>query len=137
MIQGINHITFEVKDLERSIRFYQEVLEARLTAVGETQAYFDVAGIWLALNVGESNAPPHVSYDHVAFTIEPDDLVLLRERLHAGGWIERSDRERSPGEAPSLYLRDPDGHLLEFHTGSHQKRLQYLRTAALPIKVLD
>ncbi len=59
------------------------MLEARLTAIGETQAYFDVAGICLALNVGESDASPHASYDHVAFTIEPADLVLMRERLHA------------------------------------------------------
>lgn len=137
MIQGINHLTFEVRDLPRSVRFYQDVLGARLTALGERQAYLDVEGLWIALNVGEAHVPPSPTYDHVAFTVNSEDLERMRQRLQATGWPAVADRDRDPAEAPSLYVRDPDGHLLEFHAGSHQQRLRYLRTAGLPIRVFD
>lgn len=126
-----------MSDLHRSVRFYQDVLGARLTALGERQAYFDVEGLWVALNVGKTDISPTNSYDHIAFTVSSEDLLRMRERLEATGWPVVSDRDRNPGEAPSIYLRDPDGHLLEFHTGSHRERLQYLRTAGLPIRVFD
>lgn len=133
MIRGINHLTFEVSDLHRSVQFYQDVLGARLTTLGERQAYFDVEGLWVALNVGETDAPSPTSDDPVAFTVGSEDLVRMRERLQPTGWPGVSDRDRKPADAPSIYLRDPDGHLLEFHTGSHQHRLPYWRTAGLPM----
>lgn len=136
MLQGINHITFEVEDLHRSIKFYEGVLGASLTAIGESLVYFDLGGIWVALNMGRTdNRLP--TYDHVAFTADPEDLILIRARLRDRGWPEVPDRSRSVFEKPSLYVRDPDGHLLEFHTGSHQQRLKYLRKSGLPIRVMD
>jgi metallothiol transferase len=49
-IKGINHFLFSVSDLERSIRFYQQVFNAKLFVKGKTTAYFDLHGYWLALN---------------------------------------------------------------------------------------
>lgn len=47
----MNHITFSVSDLEKSIAFYKDILNAKLLVKRDNLAYFDVDGLWLALNV--------------------------------------------------------------------------------------
>ncbi len=70
VIKGINHITFAVSDLGASIRFYRQALGAELLFQGERTAYFDLAGLWLALNVQEDLPyQEDVSYTHIAFTV--------------------------------------------------------------------
>ncbi|WP_457824436.1 VOC family protein, partial [Staphylococcus aureus] len=49
-IKGINHLLFSVSHLDTSIDFYQNVFGAKLLVKGRTTAYFDLNGIWLALN---------------------------------------------------------------------------------------
>ena len=44
-LNEINHITFSVSDLQKSIEFYKKVLGAKLLVEGETLAYFDLNGL--------------------------------------------------------------------------------------------
>ena len=71
-IRGINHITFSVSDLAESIAFYQNVFEAKLLLKSENMAYFDVGGLWLALNVQPDIPRREIeqSYTHLAFTVD-------------------------------------------------------------------
>ena len=48
----------------------------------------------------------------------------MKQRLERLSIDLRPDRPRSVGEGQSLYFADPDGHLLEFHTGNLAERLQ-------------
>lgn len=127
-IRGINHLLVSVSDLERSIRFYQEALGATLLVKGRSLAYFDLGGLWLALNT-EPDIPRseiRQSYTHLAFTVDEEDLPALEAKLAACGAL-LPGRERHSRDKSSLYFEDPDGHKFEFHTGTLRDRLDYYR----------
>ena len=131
-IRGINHITFSVSDLSESIAFYQIVFEAKLLLKSENMAYFDVGGLWLALNV-QANIPRQEikqSYTHLAFTVDASNMEEMEKRLKRIGVKLLPGRAREDGEGRSLYFHDPDGHLLEFHTGNLEMRMQTYQSEA-------
>ena len=122
---GIHHLRFTVSDLERSIRFYTEVLgfEVRVR-FGPTSAFLHDGTVGLGLNTPwhEISADERrfdearVGLDHAAFKVaSADDVQRAAEQLDAHG-VARS--EVKPGRIPGSALvvfRDPDNIQLEYY----------------------
>ena len=128
MIQGLNHITFIVRDLERMATFLCDGLGA-LEVYDSTgnnfslsrEKFFLLGGVWVAAMEGEP--PASKSYQHVAFKIAAAGLAGYRARLESLGVEFLSQRSRVAGEGESLYFYDFDNHLFELHTGTLEERL--------------
>ncbi len=138
-IQNINHLLFSVSNLEESITFYENVFDAKLLVKGKNTAYFDVNGLWLALNV-EKDIPRNEirhSYTHIAFTISEDDFDKMYNKLVQLKVNILDSRQRDEKDKKSIYFTDPDGHKFEFHTGTLQDRLDYYKKEKLHMAFFD
>jgi catechol 2,3-dioxygenase-like lactoylglutathione lyase family enzyme len=118
--RGVHHVALLSSDVERTIRFYQDILEFPLTEIFENRdyagsnhfffdvghgnllAFFDFPGLDLG-PYGEVLGGLH----HIAISVEPQRWQRLRDKLdQAGvGYQEES--------GSSLYFNDPDGARVE------------------------
>jgi catechol 2,3-dioxygenase-like lactoylglutathione lyase family enzyme len=114
-----------VDDLERAAAFYENVLEVKAMLRTKTLYAYDIGGssVLLLFHRGESlssptspngTIPPHDGSGplHICFAVDAEELPAWETRLNQHGvTIEGRMTWERGGE--SLYLRDPDGHLLE------------------------
>ena len=118
--RGVHHVALLSSDVERTVRFYQELLEFPLTEIFENRDYkgsnhffFDIGhGNLLAffdfpgLDLGPY-AEVLGGLHHIAISVEPARWDRLRAKLDAAG----VDYQVESGT--SLYFRDPDGARVE------------------------
>ncbi|MBT3792984.1 MAG: hypothetical protein HN658_08825 [Rhodospirillales bacterium] len=116
---GVGHFSIPVSDLDRSIKFYAEVVGCKLlVSDGKKHAFMDAGGICLLLCADNPpiNQPDARDHVHHAFVISSDDLKTATEHLTAHGVeiLYSEDREGGTVNGPRTYFRDPDGTRLEF-----------------------
>jgi catechol-2,3-dioxygenase len=107
-VLGIEEIAFEVKDLDRSVAFYQNVIGLPLYSRGPQQAWFRVGQQSLALFTTDRAG----SGQHFAFLIPHERAEQARRALVAQGFPEETMQQ---DDGLSVYVRDPDGNKIELY----------------------
>ena len=115
-------VTLGVSDLERSIRFYEEVLHLPRLETPPSIAFFELGKTWLALYprhllAADAGVPADGS-GFSGFTLahnvrSPDDADQLLREVAAGGGRIVKPAERADWGGYSGYFADPDGFLWE------------------------
>ena len=121
-LEGIDHVALAVRDVRRSVEWYQRVLglhRMHEEAWGDYPAVVGVAGTAVALFpvVGEATQGGHrqdvITMRHLAFRADAVNFAKARKGLEdQGHQLEFQDH----GIAHSIYFRDPDGHQIEITT---------------------
>ena len=123
MLQGLNHITIAVNDLDQSFAFYADLLGMQPHAKWHQGAYLTLGELWFCLACDE--AKPSKDYSHIAFDVSALNFPIIKSQLLSAG-VKQWKQNKSEGD--SLYILDPNGHKLELHVGRLSKRLSYLKT---------
>jgi lactoylglutathione lyase len=98
---GINHIGFQVRDLDEALAWYERFFVVTLRGRRPTMAFIDLGDQFIALSEGEVEAPDHDR--HVGLVV--DDKEALRAALRDAGLPVRA--------SGSLRVTDPSGNQLE------------------------
>ncbi len=116
----LNHVAIHVKDVEASCEFYRQVL--RLEPL--PRPAFTFPGAWFRLGdnqelhlIGERGDPvfAHNRGNHYALRV--DQIGEWEGHLQKLGIDHRAPQTRPDG-AIQIFLRDPDGHVVELFTPS-------------------
>jgi catechol 2,3-dioxygenase-like lactoylglutathione lyase family enzyme len=123
---GLDHVVLRVRDLDAALGFYVGVLgcteERRLDALGLVQlragaSLIDLVPVDSPLGKHGGGAPDPAAknVDHFCLRIEPFDADALAAHLRAHGALPGDVGERygADGTGPSMYVRDPDGNVVE------------------------
>jgi catechol 2,3-dioxygenase-like lactoylglutathione lyase family enzyme len=124
---GIDHVVLRVADVPRALAFYEQVLGCRLEREQEDIGLWQLrAGSALIdlVNVdgvvgrrgGAAPATEGRNVDHVAIAIRPFQRAAVAAHLASHGVaIEggAEDNYGATGDSPALYVRDPDGNMIE------------------------
>ena len=126
---SISHITFIVKNLEKSAALFARIFNAQeVYSSGEKtfsfskEKYLLVQDLWICLMHGEPM--PDRSYNHIAFKIDDADFDNYLRKIREMNLEIAPPRKRVSGEGRSLYFYDYDHHLFELHTGTLNERLR-------------
>lgn len=128
-IRSLSHVALLVKDVERSVHFYSQILG--MENLARPSSHFQSSGAWLRKGTAEihliNDAEPervaqiYSDYSqneqsrgycpHIAFEVTNLKQALAHLRSHdikiAGGPYLRADGSRL------IYIHDPDGYVLE------------------------
>jgi catechol 2,3-dioxygenase-like lactoylglutathione lyase family enzyme len=113
---AVQHLSFPVRDVGRAAAFYRDFLGfSALREPDEHIAELAMGATKLVLLRGEPDAPKDL---HFGFAEATRSLVgeWARKAREAGVTIE-SGPEATEWGGYVLYLRDPDGHLIELWSG--------------------
>ncbi len=126
-IAAIDHLVLRTDNPARMLAFYQEVLgceverttgpDIGLTQLRAGSALIDIVAVDSRLGRIGGAAPTQTgnNLDHVCLQLKPISTDEIRAHLESKGVEvgEFVDRYGAQGVGPSLYIKDPDGNVVE------------------------
>jgi catechol 2,3-dioxygenase-like lactoylglutathione lyase family enzyme len=118
-MNGLSHIGLKSTDLDRTERFYVELLDGevfRRREEPDRRIWLTVGGVrleiaempaWRPLDDAQRLAVPAIS-----FLVTPDEVDGLAAKLRAGSIPHRGPVLKATGSAVGVYFGDPDGNPL-------------------------
>lgn len=117
--EGILHFTIPVKDLDRSEKFYTELLGFEKVGRTERIVFLRAGADFFNLTYSENPItlnPGNRHEIHSAFRVTPEIYEETLKSLPARGVeiFKQEDRQSGVFVGRSAYIRDPDGNVIEF-----------------------
>lgn len=123
----IDHVVLRVRDVERSIAFYRDVLGCEIVRrrddlglvhlrVGSSLIDLVTPDGPLGRQGGALAGVEGRNVDHVCLRIEPFDEVAIRAQMARHGVAVNGEVQNNfgaEGNGPSIYIADPDGNGIE------------------------
>lgn len=108
---GVDHVVLHVNDVERSKKFYTEILGMTVYREDEGQVFLHAGAQGVALFKQPGDAPLTAGTDlnHLALNVAAGTYETLKAELEKN----RVSVSGRPGEDHCIYFRDPDGHRLQ------------------------
>ena len=120
-VQGIDHVAFNVRDLDKSLEFYTKVIGLKVTEREASKSgieYFldcgsSLLGIIQAKDLGHSHlfANEGLGANHFSFRVHSrdfDPMIAHLEKHHV-----KIESAKKRAQSWSVYFYDPDGNKLE------------------------
>jgi len=119
-VTGMDHVVLLVSDVERSVAWYGELLGIPCERLEEWRRG---EVLFPSLRLDESTlidllpgTPEGRNVDHMALTVEDVDLQELADSGRFDVVGGPADLFGARGQGIGLYVRDPDGHVVELRT---------------------
>jgi catechol 2,3-dioxygenase-like lactoylglutathione lyase family enzyme len=108
---GVDNVVLHVNDVQRSKKFYTEVLGMIPYREDEGQVFLHAGrqGVALFKKVGDTPLTAGNDLNHLALNVAGGTYITLKAELEKHG-VTVTGR---PGEDRCVYFRDPDGHRLQ------------------------
>lgn len=129
-IRKLGHVVFRVSDVERSTKFYTEILNFRVSDVNEHgMVFFNTCGDHHTIAIapaaaGEAAVQPdrdQLGLSHFAMEVSSlDELFEIREFLKQKGVKVRGEGRKGAGCNIGVEFDDPDGYHLELYCNMDQ-----------------
>lgn len=118
-VRALDHLVLTVADIEATVAFY-EALGMTRVRFGEGRVALAFGGQKINLHPAGAEIAPHAAHPRpgsadLCFLVEGDGADLSAHLAEAGLSVELGPVPRTGAQGPltSVYLRDPDGNLVE------------------------
>ncbi len=114
-LKNINHITYNVRDKDAALRWYEEVLGLKQIPkmVNSDHLYWLQLPSGAMVHIIENPDAPSAPSHHTAF--EVDDIEASRDYFLGQGVETTEIQTRNDGQR-AFYINDPDGNRIELCT---------------------
>ena len=125
-VKKLGHLVYEVSDIERSTKFWTEIMGFTVSDRNEIGMVFlrhgsDHHSVALVPSAETSLATNGLRYNHLAMEVaDMDTLFRARDFLRARGIPIAFEGRKGPGSNAGVEFTDPDGYLFEIYCGMDQ-----------------